>query len=446
MRSASFISCAALLLAGSIGWGAEPAELPTRIASSGKVLAVKLSGAVDTPVRLRALGRNWTEPITPHDGSIEVELPPVRVPTVFSVVAAEKTEPALAQIVVYPADYHLAWDKQVLLSHDADSPAWFKEWLSATGLPATSVKLGDFPVGDARIAGGAGLLLVGRSGAGKSAGEFVERHAHWQINVLVLEADWFGEKSNDEVHLPAGTDSFHHGLAELKRFTWPQSLLFRNVAGPWPGIANRWVWIDGPTAPLLEEFRASTNSRRIVFSYLPWFQQLGIETADAILLSVLKEAARKRSAEEMLDREFHLVWPAGDSVSAATRPVLAACLRAQEARQEGASSGQESEPPQASARRPSLSILDLRGPALSTSDAAALPVVSREQDWLVLGSDPEVMIPDPEQPAELSGHGPAKKDRVIRLTEDALPPSVKGQVRLMQVLTDQGVFIGKLKP
>jgi hypothetical protein len=445
MKIRSLISCVTLLLASPAAWGAENRDPAARFASSGKVVSVRLPSAGNDPVTLRALGRNWTDPITPRDGAIEVELPLVRVPTAFSVVPAGKTGPELVRVVAYPADYRLPWDKQVPLSFDAEAPLWFKEWLIATGLPAMPVKLGDSAVGDARLTGGTGLLVVGRSGAGKTASEFVERQTRWQINVLVLEAGWFGEQSNDEVRVPCAVKCFHHALAELNRFTWPQELSFRGVGGPWAGIANRWVWIDGATAPLVEEFRASAHSRRMVFSYLPWLHQLGIETADSMFLAILKEAARKQSADEELDREFELFWPAAETVSATKRPVLTACLREREARRDETNSNLKSAFPEASVRRPPLSILDLRGPALATSDAESLPVVSRDRNWLVLGSDPAVSIPE-TQPAKEPGElVTERKHKVIHFADDTLPSSTRGQVRLMQELTDQGVFIGNLK-
>jgi hypothetical protein len=445
-RISSILNLAVLMLASSPAWGAEPGELPIRFGAPGAKVSVRLRDAGDGPVVLRALGRNWTDPITPREGAIEVELPAVRVPMTFSVVAAGKTEPALARIVVYPPDSRAPWDAKVPLYMAADSPEWLREWLAAIGLPATPVKLGDFPVGAERAAGGAGLLIVGRSAAGKTANEFIERQTQWQINVLVLEADWFGAGSDEAARLGADPEErFHHSLAELNRFAWPQSASFQGVAGPWPGIANRWVWIDGPTSPLVEEVRASGHNRWIVFNYLPWRQQLGVETADAIFLAILKEAAQNSSAAEPLDREFVLAWPAAEMISATTRPVLAACLRERQNRPEATTRGETSATPESTLRKPPLSILDLRGPALSANDAAALPAVSPKRDWLVLGTDPGVVLPDQERVKEIQDAGTVKKSRVIHLQEDVLPASTKGQVRLMQVLTDQGVSIGKLK-
>ena len=53
--------------------------------------------------------------------------------------------------------------------------------------------------------------------------------------------------------------------------------------------------------------------------------------------------------------------------------------------------------------------------------------------------------PEPERVKEGQDAGAVKKSRVVHLEDDVLPASTKGQVRLMQVLTDQGVSIGKLK-
>jgi hypothetical protein len=420
-------------------------ELPTRFATSGKSVTVRLPAADGGAVVLRALGRNWTDAITPRDGAIDVELPGVRVPTTFSVVAAGRTEPELARIVVYPAGYRLPWDERAPLAIDVDSPAWLKEWLVATGLPGSEVKLGAFPVGGERASGGTGVLVVGRGGAGKSSNEFIEHFNQWQINVLVLEADWLGDPAGEVIHLPAKPECFGHALAELNGFTWAQSVSFRGAAAPWTGIANRWVWIDGPKAPLVEELRDSSRSRRIVFNYLPWIQQLGIEPADSIFLSVLKEASRARGREGGLDREFDLVWPPAEIVSAKARPVLAACLRERAARRGEANSEQKTARPEASARKPLLSILDLRGPALSDNEAASLPPVTTKRDWVVLGSDAGVALPEPELVKEPKESEPAGKQHVIHLADDALPSSIYADVRLMQVLTDQGVFIGNFK-
>jgi hypothetical protein len=322
------IYLALVLLSGSVGWGAEPEKFPSRFAVPGTKLTVRLRGAGDGAVVLRALGRNWTDPILPKDGAVQIDIPPVRVPIAFSVVAAGKTEPVLARVVAYPADYRLKWDEKVSLSIDAEAPEWLREWLAVTNFPAKTVKLADVPVRPERDPGSAALLLVGRAVAGKTAAEFIERQAHWQSNVLIVDAEWFGEPAKEVARLPAGPeDCFHYALAELNRYAWPQGVAFQEVTGPWPGVANRWVWVDGPTAPLVEEVRGSRNNRRIVFSYLPWHQQLGIETADAIFLSVLQEAARTSSAETGLDREFVLVWPPAETVAPATRPVLAASLR-----------------------------------------------------------------------------------------------------------------------
>jgi hypothetical protein len=436
---------AVLLVAGNAARAAEPNELPTRFGIPGAKMSVRLWDGADGPVVLRALGRNWTEPVTPKDGAVQLELPPVRVPIAFSVVAAAKAGPALARVVVYPADYRLKWDEKIALSIESEVSAWLKEWLAATNLPAKMVQPGGEPAAE-RGAGGAGLFIVARTGAGKSPQEFIERHAQWQTNVVVLDAEWFGASANEESRLPAREgDCFHHGLAELNRYSWPQAVAFQSVAGPWPGIANRWVWIDGATSPLVEEVRASGNSRRIVFSYAPWHQQLGIETADAIFLSVLQEAARSRTGEPELNRQFVLVWPPAETVAPPTRPVLAACLRERQSLREGSTLERKSSLLEPLAARPPLSVLDLRGPALSTNDAAALPAVSPKQDWLVLGTDAGVELPKPAPAEDSAGPDGAKKSRVIHLQDDALPPSLKGQVRLMQVLTDQGVFIGKFR-
>jgi len=424
----------------------ESAALPIRFAKAGKSLTVRIADAGGGAVVLRALGRNWTAPIVPREGQIVVELPEVRVPVPFTVVPAEQPQAALARIVVYPAAYRLAWEERVPLLYENDSPAWLKEWLTATGLPAMEVDEAGILKQADRPAGGVGLLIVGRAGAGKTANDFIERQMRWQINVLVLEADWFGAPAHEEVPLAAKPKCFQHALAELNRSTWAQGVAFPQTVGPWPGIANRWVWIDGPKTPLVEELRASSHNGRVVFNYLPWQEQLGMESADSIFLSVLKEAARvcTRDQQGELNRDFELVWPPADSVTAKKRPVLAACLRARESRRDETGTEKSSTPAGGAPRKQPLAILDLRGPALATSEAAALPAVSFRRDWVVLGVDAGVELPERE-PASLSGDSEGRKSSVVHLADDALPASTHSQVRLMQVLTEQGVFVGNFK-
>jgi len=409
-------------------------------------MSVRLLQAGDGPVVLRALGRNWTEPITPKDRTVQIELPTVRVPIAFSVVPSGKAGPMLARVVVYPADYRLKWDEKISLSIESEAPGWLKEWVATTNLPVKTVKPGNDPMPADQSAGGAGLFIVGRTGAGKSPQQFIERHAQWQTNVLVLDAEWFGEQANEESRLPvAKCDCFLHALADLNRYAWPQAVAFQSVTGPWPGIANRWVWIDGPTSPLVEEVRASGNSRRIVFSYLPWHQQLGIETADAMFMAVLQVAALNMTGERELNRPFVLVWPPAETVTSTARPVLAACLHERQALRDAGTPEHKGTLSESLAGKSPLSILDLRGPALSPNEAAALPTVSTKQDWIVLGTDAEVELPKPDDAKDSEETDGAKKTRVIHLKDDALPSSLKGQVRLMQALTDQGVFIGKFR-
>jgi hypothetical protein len=160
---------------------------------------------------------------------------------------------------------------------------------------------------------------------------------------------------------------------------------------------------------------------------------------------VLQAAARNSAGDSELNRQFVLVWPPAESVTPTTRPVLTACLRGRQSPRDLSTLEPKSSLPESLVARSPLSILDLRGPALSTNDAAALPAVSPKQDWLVLGADPGVELPRPDPAKDSEEPDGAKKTRVIHLQDDALPSSIKGQVRLMQVLTDQGVFIGKFR-
>lgn len=427
MNKTRLIAVTVALLAGR----AVAQEMPIRFATSEAKVTVRLPEGTEGPVVLRALGRNWTEPAAVRNGSVEFTVPTVRVPLAFDVVTAEAKR-SLVRLVVYPPKYKSAWDEKVPLYVDADAPAWLTEWAAAAGLPVKTVKLGTSPVGADRPPENGGLLIVGQGGAGKASGELVERQAQWQINVLVLEASWFGARNEDEFRVGKERERFGHGLAVLKQNTWPQELAFRGAAGPWPGVANRWVWLDGPSSPLVEEVRTSQKGR-LVFNYIPWPQQLGVETADAVFLAILNEAARRDTAEKRLDRSFVVVWPPVEQITATSRPVLAACLRENLARRTELGV----------AERAAVRILDLCGPALSSNEAAGLPEISQMEDWIVLGSDPEVVVPPPAEATESGAE--VKKQRVRRVEEDALPQGTRSQVRLMQILTDEGVFIGQLK-
>lgn len=376
------------------------------------------------PVVLRTLGRNWTDPIAVEKETFEIVLPKPRVALRFDVVTSDAPEQPLAQIVVYPMGHRLAWNEKIPLYVDADAPAWFHEWLTAVGVPATVIKSGSVIPHEKP-----GLFVIGRTAAGKTAEELAERRKQWQCPVLVLDAEWFSEANPEKVPVAGPPDQFGHALKRLNQYSWPRTLEFQNVAGPWLGVANRFVWIDGPSSPLVERIHTAGKGQ-LVLSYLSWPQQLGLETADSILITILNEAARQDAGVPQLGREFVLLWPPAESVTSKSRPVLFTALR-----ERGTVSSADMVREE---RRSPVSILDLRGPSLAESEAAMLPPVAPDADWIVLGGDRSVTIP------QEMNEGHPVKDCIVRLTDDALPSNRRQQVRLMQALSDQGVYFGTL--
>ena len=140
-----------------------------------------------------------------------------------------------------------------------------------------------------------GLLILGRKAAGSDSVVACRLAAEHKINVLVLDADWFGRNemaSREMVLLPKHMTG---ALADLQTQNWSLPPTFRRRA---LRILNRQTWIAGPECPLVEEIRCpqrGAESLRMVFSYLPWQQQLGrAEMADALFLRTLTETAKGR--------------------------------------------------------------------------------------------------------------------------------------------------------
>ena len=396
-------------------------DVPTRFASAGSIVAVRFANAPAGPVVLRALGRNWTEPVTVDKETLEVTLPTARVPLRFDIVSPEAPEQPLARVVSYPNGHRLAWDEKVPLWIDADGPAWLPEWLKAVGISSTTIA----PNGLVPRAKG-GLFIIGRTRAAKSAEEFAQRRAGWPCPVLVLDAEWFGRPETDAVQVGELPDQFGHALSELNRYAWPGSLTFHGSRSAWEGIANRFVWIDGPTSPLVERIHAPGH--QVVLSYLDWPQQLGLETADAMFLAVLREAARADAPPPELGRDFVLHMSRPEFLTPRLRPVLFAAHR-----ERGKVTGD---------KRPPLQVLDLRGTTFTDSEVAALPEVTNKNDWIVLGRQSAVTIP----PVPTTESGNSKKDRIVRMFDVGVPAVPLQKVRLMQALSDHGVYFGHLSP
>ena len=411
---------------------------------------------------LRAYGRVWMQrtAMDQKDGfKVEFNVPAVRVPIVFSVTYANLPTPELAQLVAFP-DRDVAWDKKIALYATA-APAWFEQWAAATGLPVKKIAQADLE--SAKLAPddakSKSLLIVGRSAAGKDLADVVKIAKDKTVNVLVLDADWFGGSAGPVDVVPK---HLHEGLSEISKQSWPHPMKFASHRQPWPCIANRWAWIIGEHGlPLVEELRPLSTeelgllpagepltyekemppeiSTRIIVSCLPWHKLLGRdESADATLLGLLSSAATE-SPRKCL---WHPVWvkyPTREDVNAKDRPILSAI------RSGGFWKRQDHPEGKPDYNEPIYKVLDLRGPkadlpewirnnAQHSLDPKQSQPITR---LLILGDDP---ILDDWKWLKLDRERKTiGRPDVIWLSDNDLPPSRDSQIRLMLKLTELGV-------
>ncbi len=375
-------------------------------------------GAAPETVVLSASGRQMSRPTVVRGGKIRVRVPLVRVPTAFVIVSADEARREVARLVAYPPK-DVAWDAGATL-YAAGTPRWFDQWAKAVALPVRrgdDGKLPDIP-SDGRRTSGRRLLIVGAAGAGDDAGRVLALCRSKRINVLVLEAAWFGH--GQPVEATVRPADLARDLSAMRDQKWPVPPSFWVGRRPPDAVLNRWAWIEHQRFPLLEEVPLPARRRRVVLSYVPWQQQLGQkELADAAFLEVL--AAASRPARRWL------IHPPPSELEAKDRPVLAAAVKAWRRHR--------SLPPRAY-------VLDLRGAESPPKIVAAAlghlqGDVTAATPLLVLGDDPL-----------LNGWGWAKLDRkarsskrrgVIWMSADELPSSSEYRVRLMQKLTQYGV-------
>jgi hypothetical protein len=415
--------------------------MPIVFARSGREATVRVP-PMEAPVAsivLRAFGRTWTKPAGVKESTATVDVPTVRVPTVFAVIdpAAPKTQ--LAELVAYP-DRDIAW-KNNLAIYAADAPVWFRQWADAVGLPVSHFTLKQFQASTFKPAGAdeKRLLILGNDASGK---QFQDAQALGQrkgMNLLVLEADWFGRQGGKVAVLPKHLAG---GLASLAEQKWPKPLTFTTHRKPWPGISNRWSWVvDEKGLPCVEEvmfiielddlgcLRKSqlTPEQRTILSYLPWQQQLGCnESADTAFTRLLVAAA---------DVAPHRAWRFGtwaspDSTSRRgleRRPVLEKMMPL----------------PAESLAKPMsvIQVVDLRGQTRLNSKLLY-------EDWrpttdnrgmLILGDDGVL-----DQWKRLEFDRAKKRfgcGRVTWMPDDKLPASADQQIHLMMTLSKLGVAL-----
>jgi hypothetical protein len=426
-----------------------PSEVPITFGRSGQNVAVKVVGnARFSAVVLRAYGRVWSDPVQLDKEVAEIKIPPIRVPTVFSVTPPDMPNWEVGQLVAYP-DRNVEWDKKLTL-YSAGAPAWFGQWSAAAGLPVTQLAPADlaaFKPAPAEPNTGS-LLIVGRGVAGKGLSDLVKLANEKKVNVLVLDADWFGDAAGPANVAPA---QMLGGLAEIAKQHWPEPLKFATHRQPWGGIANRWAWIlDEHGLPLVEMVFAGSSKDRVdqavTLSYVPFGLQLGRnESADASLLELLAGVAKSaapqvggyhgvvvtgRPMELLPEREPPRVghtWRA--FITMPDRPVLSAILSVDKITNMGPSQ---------------LDILDIRGKQALTAelrDFVEKPASRGGNGWTVLILGDDKGLDEWEwlklDRAKKTIHRPG----VVWLSDDELPASKDSQIRLMLKLTELGVLL-----
>ena len=175
----------------------EAGEPPVVFARSGQKATLPVGGDTEKTgdsVALWAFGRQWAGPLTVKNGAAELQAPTVRVPVVFQLGPVRDRKVVFSELVVYP-DRPVAWDKDTPVAA-AGIPDWFDTWSAAVGLPLHKVnELASLDAGNWRTPDKPGLLLLGRKAAGTPGhgpAAICRFAAEHKINVLVLEADWFG--------------------------------------------------------------------------------------------------------------------------------------------------------------------------------------------------------------------------------------------------------------
>jgi hypothetical protein len=420
-------------------------DVPIVFARSGQKTTVPV-GKASEAIALWAFGQRWGDSAMATNGTAQFVAPKVRVPVVFQVSPASDSRAVCSELVVYPS--RLArWDKDTHFVA-AGTPDWFDTWADAVGLPIKTFKtLESLDAGNWRKLEKPPLLILGRGAAGKDFAAADRLAATHKVNVLVLEADWFGKQESPSHDTIVSPKQLAGALADWHSQSWPLPPTFRRHAMPWNVIANRTTWVAGVKYPLVEEIRSRQKggeSLRLVLSYLPWPDQLGrCEVADELFTRLLTETAKGSNDRRPLDSRFCLICPPAKDIKPSERPVLAAALKA--ARTQPAEDAEPSLQAIIEQGQSRTYVLDLRGkapPPENLRDGLSLleTRISEQSPLLILGDNP---ILDSWKWLKLNRakHRSAQSG-VVWMPDNALPPSMESQLRLMEQFTAYNISLG----
>ncbi|MFB3894644.1 MAG: hypothetical protein ACE15C_21800 [Phycisphaerae bacterium] len=232
----------------------------------------------------------------------EIQVPSVRVPTVFSIRAnfPDRPGPEIGVLVAYP-DRDVEWDRKIEL-YCSGAPLWLTQWAAATGIPVKQIAHGD--MASARMTPaddrGRSLLVPGLWAPCRNMSEAVKLSNDKKVNVLVLDAGWFGDASGPVEVRPSRMG----GLGEVAKQRWPKPLTFAEHRKPWPGIANRREWISAEDGlPLAERIwlaEKDDKSTPVILSYMGPRQVTIVDLRGTTSLSEDERQSVERSSGKIL--------------------------------------------------------------------------------------------------------------------------------------------------
>lgn len=421
---------------------AQAEQPPITFARSGKTVSAHLAMNKGQPVQsivLRVYGRVWTKPVAVKDSAARIDVPAVRVPTVFQITAAKDAKRTLGELVAYP-DRPADWGRDTWF-YVLGTPKWFDQWAEAIGLPViptTIEALRKMPWAAMRITRRP-VLIVGRDGAGKTVEDLLATARAVRISVVVLEADWLDDVDKAKGGAIVHPKQMRAGLANIAKQKWPKPLRFSSCLRPWPGLCNRRSWVAGEDGPLVEEIRFHEGPQAILLNYLPWQQQLGRREAAADM--TLRMILKGRLAGGSLWRTMRIVevlWPRRRDINAKDRPVVSAAVHTRTRIKDTPGRAR---------------ILDLRGgkspPSAFLKELNRLerpksrPRLHLPIPLLILGDDR--LLDDWKWLGINRKKKTFKRQGIAWLPDDALPRSAKNQIRLMLKLTELGIPLEHLK-